>query len=261
MKFYISIAITLIVLIIVFSSCQKVIDIDLNSVSPQIVIEGNVYDQPGPYLVKISQTVNFDESNIYPPVTGATVEISDNAGNSEVLTESSSGAYITSSLQGISGRTYTLTVVSKGKTYTATSTMSNPVNIDSIYLEKSMFGNEKFVSVNFTDPANISNYYHLIEFINNERQTGFNVTDDNLYQGKIISYSFMSAGYDSKLGIGDTVTVWLEPIDKGVYEYFRTAGRDDGQSSSPSNPTSNISNGALGYFNACSVRIKSIIVQ
>jgi len=261
MKLHINIAITAIVLIIVFSSCQKVINLDLNSASPQIVIEGNVYDQPDPYTVKISQTVNFDESNVYPPVTGATVEISDDAGNSEVLTESSSGTYITSALQGVSGRTYTLTVVSKGKTYIATSTMPNPVNIDSIYLEKSMFGNEKLVSVNFNDPANINNYYRLIEFINNERQTGFNVTDDYLNQGKTIGYSFMTAGNDSKLGTGDTVTVWLESIDKGVYEYFRTAGRDNGQSSSPSNPTSNINNGALGYFNACSVRSKTIIVQ
>jgi len=261
MKFYISIAITSIVLIIVFSSCQKVINLDLNSASPQIVIEGNVYDQSGPYTVKISQTVNFDESNVFHPVTGATVEINDDAGNSEVLTESSSGTYCTSALQGIYGRTYTLTVTSKGKTYIASSTMPNPVNIDSIYLEKSMFGNEKFVSVNFNDPANINNYYRLVEFVNNERQTGFNVTDDNLNQGETIGYSFMTAGNDSKLGIGDTVIVWLESIDKGVYEYFRTAGRDAGQSSSPSNPTSNISNGALGYFNACSVRLKTIIVQ
>jgi hypothetical protein len=261
MKLLINKAIAAIVIIIVFSSCQKVINLDLNSASPQIVIEGNVYDQTGPYLVKISQTVNFDESNVYPPVTGATVEISDNAGNSEVLTESSSGTYITSALQGITGRTYTLSVTSKGKTYTATSTIPNPVNIDSIYLEKSMFGNEKFVSVNFNDPANINNYYHLVEFINNKRQTGFNVTDDNLNQGETISYSFITAGNDSKLGTGDTVTVWLETIDKGVYEYFRTAGRDDGQSSSPSNPTPNISNGALGYFNACSLRTISIIVQ
>ncbi|HBX52576.1 MAG: hypothetical protein A2W98_10030 [Bacteroidetes bacterium GWF2_33_38] len=261
MKYNITIAITFFVLIIVFSSCQKVINLDLNSASPQIVIEGNVYDQSGPYLVKISQTVNFDESNVYSPVTGAIVEISDNDGNSEILTEPSSGSYITSALQGVSGRTYTLTVISKGKTYTASSTMPNPVNIDSIYLEKNMFGNEKIVSVNFTDPVNISNYYHLIEFINNGRQTGFNVTDDNLNQGEIISYSFMSAGNVSKLETGDNVTVWLESIDENVYEYFRTAGRDGGQSSSPSNPTSNISNGALGYFNACSVRTISIIAQ
>jgi hypothetical protein len=261
MKQYINLAITSIVLVSVFSSCEKIINLDLNSDSPQIVIEGNVYDQPGPYLVKISQTVNLDDSIFYPPVNGAVVEISDNAGNSEVLTELSSGNYITSVLQGASGRTYTLTVESKGKTYVAISTMPNPVNIDSIYLEKSMFGNENSVSVNFNDPVNINNYYCLVEFINSKRQTGFNVTDDNLNQGKIISYSLMSARNTGKIETGDNVSVWLESIDENVYEYFRTASRDGGQSSSPSNPTSNINNGALGYFNACSVRTISFKVQ
>jgi hypothetical protein len=65
---------------------------------------------------------------------------------------------------------------------------------------------------------------------------------------------------DSTLSPGDKVTVWLETVDNKVYEYFRTAG-DEGQSASPSNPASNISNGALGYFNACSIRIRSVEVK
>jgi hypothetical protein len=60
---------------------------------------------------------------------------------------------------------------------------------------------------------------------------------------------------------GDTVTVWLETIDKGVFDYFRTAGSESGRNASPANPVSNISNGALGYFNASSVRKGSIIYQ
>jgi hypothetical protein len=71
----------------------------------------------------------------------------------------------------------------------------------------------------------------------------------------------MSLDNDNKLESGDNVTIWLECMDKFAYEYFRTAGSEGGQSTSPSNPTSNISNGALGYFNACSVRKISIIVK
>ena len=66
-------------------SCQKVIDIDLNSAAPQIVIEGSISDQPGPYTVKITKTVNFSETNIFPAVSGAAVTVSDDAGNSETL--------------------------------------------------------------------------------------------------------------------------------------------------------------------------------
>ena len=250
-----------IILSLCFSSCQKVIDLKLNTSSSQIVIQGNIYDQTGPYTVKISKSVNFDESNVYPAVIGAMVVISDNTGNSDTLTEASSGIYITSVLQGVPGRTYTLTVKTDGQTYTASSTLPDAVEINSIYMEKSRFGNEEQITIDFTDPANIDNYYRLIEFVNNIQQDQFYASSDKLYQGEEISYSIMSQDNDNKLETGDKVTIWLECIDKFVYEYFRTAGREGGQSASPANPTSNISNGALGYFNACSVRTISIIAK
>lgn len=249
-----------IILSLCFSSCQKVIDLELNTSSSQIVIQGNIYDQTGPYTVKISKSVNFDEPNVYPAVTGAMVVISDNVGNSDTLTEASSGIYITSVLQGVPGRTYTLTVKADGQTYTASSTLPDAVEIDSIYTEKSRFGNEEQITIDFTDPANIDNYYRLIEFVNSTQQDQLYATSDKLYEGKKISYSFMSQDNDNKLETGDKVTIWLECVDKFAYEYFRTAGREGGQSASPANPTSNISNGALGYFNACSVRKISIVV-
>lgn len=54
---------------LLFASCEKEIDLDLNSSSPQIVIEGNISDAPGPYIVKLSKTVNYSELNNYLPVT------------------------------------------------------------------------------------------------------------------------------------------------------------------------------------------------
>lgn len=112
------------------------------------------------------------------------------------------------------------------------------------------------------DRANVENYYRIIEFKNSKKIEGFNVASDDLYKGKKITYKLMSMGNgtDSKISTGDYIIIWLEALDKGAYEYFRTAEQDGSQSASPSNPTSNISNGALGYFNACSVTKKSIIV-
>jgi hypothetical protein len=257
MKTYIIYIINLFVIITIYS-CQKVIDVDLNAVSPQIVIEGNIYDRPGPYTVNIFKTVNFSDPNIYPPVSGAFVQISDDAGNSEVLSEAASGTYTCSTLGGKSGRTYTLTVRTSEQTYTAISSMPDPIEIDSIYIEKTILGDEKLVSLKFKDPAGIDNYYRLIEFKNGIRQKGFEVSNDKLSLNGTITYSIYQ-NTDSTLNSGDKVTVWLESIDNNMYDYFRTAA-DDGESASPSNPISNISNGALGYFNACAVRTKDIIV-
>jgi hypothetical protein len=139
--------------------------------------------------------------------------------------------------------------------------MPLPVKIDSLYFKLSPFGNEKLLTARFLDPANTVNYYRLIEFINNEQQQRFNVANDELNNGNVIDYSFRpQGGNDTIMVKGANVTVWLESIDKGVYEYFRTAGRDGGQSASPANPTSNFSNGALGYFSACAMTQKGIKV-
>jgi hypothetical protein len=238
-------------------SCQKVIDLKLNTSSPQIVIEGNVYDQPGPDTVRISKSVNFDSTNVFPAVSGATVIIDDNAGNSETLTEIYPGTYITSSLRGIPGRTYTLSVQTGEETFTANSTMPTAVAIDSVYLENSWFTNQQ-VNIEFKDPPNVTNYYRLIEFVNNVQVENFFVTNDKLNNGEMITYTIWND--TNRLKSGRIVTIWLECIDESVYNYFRTASLNGEQTISPSNPLSNISKGALGYFNACTVRKKSIIV-
>ncbi len=262
MKVYAIFFPSLIALTLLFSSCEKVIDLPLSSASPQIVIQGNIYDEAGPYTVTLSKSVPFDQSNVYPAVTGATVSINDDAGHSETLTETDSGTYVTSSLQGVAGRTYTLTVKAERKTYLASSTMPPAVGIDSMYVENLWGTNDKMLTVTFMDPANIKNYYHLVEFLNGEIvKDGFYVGSDRLNEGKKVTYSMYSDKDEYKLDPGKKVTIWLECIDKGVYDYFRSADTNSNESASPANPTSNISNGALGYFNACSMRSKTIIAQ
>ena len=80
-------------------SCTKVISVNLNDANANIVIEGVVDDNPGPYQVKISQTVNFSEPNVFPPVSGATVTITDSTtGVTDNLIENSAGLYSTQNL-------------------------------------------------------------------------------------------------------------------------------------------------------------------
>ena len=247
-------------LLVLLFSCEKVIHLDLKNAGAKIVIQGNVYDQPGPYTVKISSSVSFDASSSYPPITGARVVISDNINQSELLTESSSGTYVTSKLKGLPGRTYTLSVKTGTDSYQASAVMPYAVGIDSIYFATSPFSGEVQTAISFRDPIFSVDYYRMVYFINKIQQKPFYVIDDELFPGVQIHYALSSRNSDIKLKQGDQVMVWLESVDPGVYEYFRTAGSDSGESASPANPVSNISNGALGYFNACTVRKISAVV-
>jgi len=235
-------------------SCEKVIQLELKNSTPKIVIQGIIYDQPGPYTVTLSNSVNFDASSEYPPVPGAKVMISDNFGQSEILKESIPGRYVTSRLRGIPGRIYSLTVDTGQETYKASALMPQAVSMDTIYFSRSPFNGETVSVVRFNDPPNSVDYYRLVYLINKVQQKAFYILDDELFQGSTIHYALHPRGSGTNLLKGDQVTVWLESIDPGVYKYFRSAGTEGGTSASPANPVSNISNGALGYFNACAVR-------
>ncbi len=259
----------LLLVVLVFSSCEKVVNIDLNSKDPQIVIEGNINDQPGPYTIKLTNTANFDELNNFPSVSGASVIISDDFGNSETLTETSAGIYSTSTIQGTIGRTYTLKVTANGKEYSAVSKMSSSVILDTLTIvtEQTPKGSNKTIYVNFIDPIGVDNYYRFIKIINGVTQKSIYVEDDLLKDGEAINQPLFARGQDeTKLKPGYNVTIVMQSVDKNVYDYFRTLLQLSSsglinQSASPANPLSNISNGALGYFNACSVTSKTIIVQ
>lgn len=244
-----------------FHSCEKVIQLNFQNATPKVVIQANIYDQPGPYQVKISKSVTFDETSAFPAVTGAKVVIADNANQTETLTETAPGTYVTSRLRGIPGRNYTLTVTSGAEVYKSSATMPQAVSMDSIYFSTSPFSGDKLATIRFLDPPFQQNYYRFVYFVNNKIQKEFYVLDDELFDGTTIRYAMHPRGSDIKLAKGDQVSIWLETVDLGVYNFFRTAGSEEGSSASPANPVSNISNGALGYFNVCAVRKISAVVD
>jgi hypothetical protein len=260
----------LIFIFIFLLSCQKEIQIDLNTVSPLVVVEGSISNQPGPNIVKISSSVNYDETNTFPGITGATVKISDNLGNSETLTEPSPGVYSSTKLPGIPGRTYTLSILINGKEYNAVSKMPYPVNINSATFESESLefvGDEphKHVTISFNDPADTDNYYRFVEIYSNNRFSSVTVMSDRFRDGKEISRD-VRIDFTSQIRIDRRILIEMESIDKGTYDFFRTFHRvisGDGLgilSASPSNPISNISNGALGYFSAYSATYKTVVI-
>ena len=245
-------------------SCTKVINVNLNNANPNIVIEGIISDAPGPYQVKLTQTVNFSDPNIFPPVTGATVKITDSElGITDLLKESVPGTYVTQKLlQGLTGHTYQLNVLSNGQEYTASSTMPGKVNLDSVtFSTTNIFGTKSTSAIaNFQDPAGEANYYTFTEYVNGQavNQT-FNFSD-RLSDGKYIRRQLFNDS--SYINPGDQVSIEMHCVDNSVWQYFNTLGQARGNNSqaiTPANPLSNISNNALGYFSAQTVQSLSLI--
>jgi Domain of unknown function (DUF4249) len=244
-------------------SCEKVIEIDLNSTDPKVVIEGIVTDQNEPFTVTINRTVNFSDANKYPAIGKAIVTIADNVGNSEVLTETITGTYKSKKLVGVIGKTYTLTVNAEGKTYTAKSTMSPKVNITDIKYEVAPRPGQKedhyVLFPQFLDPKGTGNNYRFIQSTTKKMDKTIIISNDNVEDGKPNARPIFSQDLDILLG--DTVTVEMHCIDKASYDYLYSLTQSADGGATPANPITNIQGGALGYFAAYTVQKLSKVVK
>jgi hypothetical protein len=243
-------------LLVLLSACQKVIDVDLNSSSPLIVIEGKItnYDTCS---VKISKTVNFSDSNVFPEITNAIVTLSDDSGNSAILAQTKPGYYQTNQLQGISGRTYFLNVKIDNNTYSANSTMPVLVNFDSLdAIPTGGFGDgDRLVVPKYKDPLGKGNNYRFLLFKNRLRLDTYFLYDDNNADGKVNNRPLISFG--NSINFTDSVYVIMDGIDAAVYKYFYSLDQSaSGNSSAPANPVTNFTGDALGYFSAHTIQVR-----
>jgi Domain of unknown function (DUF4249) len=250
----------------IFSSCQKVVNLNLNTANTQIVIVGYVTDQPGIDTVKITKTGSYFNAPSYPAVTNAEVIITDNTGLADTLVQVDSGVYVAPTMTGVAGRTYTMKALINGKEYDAISTMPQAVNIDSIQIYNTSTVNvingvsdtTDHVRCYFKDPVGIGNYYRVLGKINGlvlDSVDDFNLLSDEFVDGAEINRRLSNCNPIQS----QTVTVQLQCIDAGTYNYYEVvrsiaSAGNPVSTAVPQNPPTNLLGGALGYFSAYPVR-------
>ena len=250
----------------VITSCTKVINLKLGNASGQLVIEGGVINTVGPQTIQLTRNVPFSNTNTYPPVTGATVTISDQNGNIYKLPEGPLGTYAVYPFEGMPGEKYTMNVQSGNQTYTASSTMPALVALDSISAQNSPFPNSKNqrqISAYYQDPAGTPNQYLFNMYVNSTQVNSIFAFNDDFSDGKYVTTILFQN--DLNMYPGDTVTVEMQCIDKPIYNYWFTQMQQEnngpGGSVTPSNPPTNITPAALGYFSAHTTQTRSIILK
>jgi hypothetical protein len=243
--------------LIVTSSCTKVIDVNLNSNDPQYVIEGAVTLGETTHQLKISKTLNIAESITFPTVDNAIVVLSDDLGNSHVMTLVAPGIYQASNFNVSEGRTYSVSVTIDSKNFKASGTIPQNVTIDTLTSFPFNFGPS---SINAIVPvrhdiAGIHNYYQFNLFEKGRQKKGVFIQTDDYNDGNIMLEPIFADSIDN----GDTITVEMYCIDKPVYKYFYTLLQNI-NGSIPANPTSNFSGGCLGYFSARTKCVKQVVI-
>lgn len=255
--------------IIGFTSCEKVVNIDLKNAEPRIVVEGIVDNSGKPASVKITKSVTFSTTTAAPAISGAIVKIEDNVGNNFILAETAPGIYTNNALVGQIGKTYTLTVQNAGVTYTGQSTIPRQMPIDTIYQESVTLPSNtpsgtatlgKIVSLVYTDIPGFGDNAHVVQTINGKVDNSLIVGDDQFTDAGNTPFQLFP-NVNTKLKTGDVVKVELRFIDKIIFKYLIGIQEIQGGNTVPANPDSNLSGGCLGYFSAHTSETKTIIIQ
>lgn len=211
--------------ILVFSSCEKVLDIDLPPGANGIVFEGYIENGTFPYLI-ISRSENYfdpintaaeaianslvEADSVFITVDGVRYEM-DRICLSELTPEQQELAlealgfesfptgldlciYIKFDMQGEVGKTYALKAYVEGQEYNAVTSIRHQVSLDSLWFKDELpvdsFGS---IWVKLTDPAATEDYYYMWTENFTQGRAMFPVDGasfgDRLFTGETIEFS------------------------------------------------------------------------
>ena len=255
-------------------SCQEPIDIKLDKTDTKLVIEAQYSMLEQGKTVAVSNNATYFGNDSGKVITNASIKMT--IGDTTItLKNLNNGIYHSDINSKYLFKTYNLEVETDGKTYKASSTMPQPVKIDSVAIEQSKgilgrTGPDKDSLYHFTikvylkDPIG-ANYYRIILFKNGERVTEDIESTTQLFDDAIITPNeSLEMSLVLKCRGNETVKVELISFDKASYDYqvslLTTIMSAGGSFSVPENPTTNFNNDVLGYFSAYSSDTASCIV-
>jgi hypothetical protein len=256
-------ALTLFTIIAAAIGCTEPLDLDYTGKSSNsLVVDGSITTDTMAHKVVLSRTVDFTSPNaVYE--TNATVTLTDG----EILyplNEKEPGVYYTeNNVYGVIGKTYYLNITtSDGATYEAQSTLNAISAIDSIIFVKEY---EDLLEKNFyklyffgQESPELGQYYmwnlYLNDSLVNDTIDETPFQEDAWVNGKYLSY-FDVFWLEEEAVNYDTIEVVLEmySIPKEYYTFLyevmsETTWRGGPWDPTPSNVSTNITNGGLGFF-------------
>jgi hypothetical protein len=221
-----------ILLLLIFASCEKVVEIDVSSIAPKLIIDAsfevlfNETPTVSNTVVKLRLSADYFENEI-PTVTDAIVFLTNKTDNSIIAFNDISLEGNYSPLTNFvpqDNTVYELTVIYNNETYKGRATkIKAPTFISVAQGDTTLFsGKETEIKISFQDDAAVENHY-LFDFTN----SSFLALEDRFFNGTPYNFSFFFQ--EDEIVLPANLTLKMSGITKQYFTYFRVLLSQSGQ--------------------------------
>ena len=271
--FFIAVAILFLV------SCTERIDIELDTTYSRLVIEGQVTTDTTAHWVNLSWSTDYYNPAKPEGVSNAIVTIYD--GFETIALEESetqAGLYETDpDFFGVIGRNYFLNVdlaepINEISNYTASCELKYVTPVDSIALSYRDRFHAWEVNIFAQDPPDVDFYtFNIIKnnILITDTINKVGITDDRFFNGSYTNgvpvYFLSDDDPVEEVFPGDTITLQMSGITKEYYQFIVDVQTETFNFSNPlfsgppANISTNLSEGAIGFFTAFSSSYATVI--
>ena len=219
-------------------SCEDVVDVDLDTAAPKLVIDASIKWQKGTtgnlQKIKLTTTTDFYSSTI-PVASGAVVTVTNISLSTPVtyqfIEDGQTGEYICNNFSPIVNNNYALSIVYKGQTYIATSPFMPTPKIEKIEQSiKPGFGGKDLYEIKFYFQDNGSEDNFYLVGVKNDKiaYPEYGVIKDEFFQGN----QMFAVYQNEELKKGDIIECSVQGINEKYYNYMakllNIAGSNDG---------------------------------
>lgn len=275
----IKIIIALLITSLTVISCEDVINVDLETEAPRLVIDASIKWEKGTtgttQKIKLTTTTDY-YSNTIPVASGATVTVTNTTLATPVtyqfIEDGQTGEYVCSNFAPVINNNYALTVIYKGQTYSATSKLMPSPVIEKTEqaLKPGIEGKDVYeIKFYFQDNGTENNFYLVGAKNVNIAYPEFGVLSDEFSQGNLM-FAFYR---DEKVYKGDVIYFSVQGITESYYNYMNVLLKITG--SQAGNPfatapatlrgnivnTTNADNYPFGYFHLSEIDSDNYTIQ
>ncbi len=247
-------------MITAISACEDVVELDLPTSPPVLVIDAAINWEAGTdganQVIRLTTTAPYYDTEV-PNAEGAIVKVKDTSGNTfDFIEDLGTGNYICTNFLAKLNEKYNLYISYKEEEYIAEETLHPTVPIDKVeQVENTGFLQDQLgIRVYFTDPGDKDYFYFLETSSNIEPLKSLNVFDNSFVKGNELDIDITFEDIE----IGDTIDFKLFNISKQYHDFMNLLLEQTGGggpfSGSPAGVNGNCYNQTnpekrpLGYF-------------